>query len=252
MESIEHLLGKIHNTDCLEFMRQLPDKCVDLVLTDPPYGTTQNKWDCVVSFKDLWEGIKRITKQNSAIVMTAAQPFATDLINSNREMFRYDLIWYKPLASGFLNANKMPLRNHEHILVFYSNHPIYNPQKFTGRKRPASTSKANSTSNYGNFKSVFTKEHDDYFPQSVIEFNNGDKTEVEHPTQKPTPLLAYLGLTFSNSDSVIFDPFMGSGTTAVACERLGRKWFGCELEPKYCEIANKRIEAEQAQLKLFI
>jgi len=237
-------INKVINGDCLEVMKGIPDKSIDLVLTDPPYGVTRNEWDKQLNLKELWKEFWRILKENGLVVMTTQQPFTTDVINSNRDNFRYDIIWYKPLASGFLNANKMPLRNHEVILVFYKQLPTYNPQKFIGKVRKASMLKANSTTNYGEFASVFSKEHNDYFPLSVIEFSNADKINTVHPTQKPIELMQYLVKTYSNVGNIILDPYLGSGTTARACLNLNRNFIGIEISPEYCKISEDRLKQQ--------
>jgi site-specific DNA-methyltransferase (adenine-specific) len=161
------------------------------------------------------------------------------------------LIWYKALGTGFLNANKMPMRNHEMILVFYRKLPTYNPQMVVGKMRMKGSKKGNATTNYGNYEGK-TKIDDQYFPQSVIDFTNGDRTkENDHPTQKPLDLIRYLIKTFSNENDLVFDGYMGSGTTAHACIKENRKFIGAELNKEYYDKAIKRIEIEQSQPSLF-
>jgi DNA modification methylase len=173
------------------------------------------------------------------------------LILSNQKNFRYDLIWYKALGTGFLNANKMPMRNHEMILVFYRKLPTYNPQMVVGKMRMKGSKKGNSTTNYGNFEGK-TKIDDQYFPQSVIDFTNGDRTsENDHPTQKPLDLIRYLIQTFSNENDIVFDGYMGSGTTAVASIIENRRFIGSELNKKYFDKATKRVDYEKSKLSLF-
>jgi len=230
--------------DCLEGMKLMPDKSIDLILTDPPYGVTQNKWDIVPNFSNLWKQLLRIGKDNAAYILTATQPFATDLINSNRESFRYDLIWYKALGTGHLNCNRMPMRNHEHILVFYKKLPTYNPQKSIGVMRRKGSDNDDTTTNYGKFKGVVSV-NNTYHPQSVIDLTNGDRTkENQHPTQKPLSLFEYLLKTYSNKGDLICDPFMGSWTTARACKDLGRDFIGFELSEEYCKVGEKRLQQE--------
>ncbi len=237
--------------DCLEVMRGMDDNSVDLVLVDLPYGCTQNEWDIQISLPMLWESYHRIAKENAPVILTATQPFATDIINSNRSEFHYDIIWYKPLGTGHLNCNRMPMRNHEHILVFYRKLPTYNPQKTIGKMRTKGSTKGNTTTNYGDFKGV-TSHNNTYHPQSVVEFSNGDRTkENEHPTQKPVSLMAYLIQTYSNEGDLILDNTFGSGTTGVAAVRMGRHFIGIEINPDYCKIAEKRIQAERDKYALF-
>lgn len=245
-------INKITCGDCLELMKGLEDKSVDMILCDLPYGTTRNKWDTVLLFDSLWERYGRIIKDNGAIVLTAAQPFTTDLINSNRKLFKYDLIWYKPLGSGFLNAKKMPMRNHEHILIFYKSLPVYNPIMRKGKLRDKGHPLSSNTVRcYGKYK-AYTSCNDQYYPQSVIDVSNGDNTkENEHPTQKPAELFEYLIRTYTNEGDLVLDNCIGSGTTAVACINTNRRFIGFEISAEYCNIANRRIEQAQAQGRLF-
>jgi len=249
-------LGKLYHGDCLEIMPGLDT--VDLVLTDPPYGVTQNKWDTVIPFKDMWSALDLITNDKTAIVMTATNPFAADLICSNSKMFRYDMVWRKVgKATGFLNANRMPLRNHELILVFYKILPKYNPQKTKGNpnnpkfaKGSHSRGRKMTNNNYGMFNQDHQSEPTtDKFPLSVQDFPAVHPPV--HPTEKPIKLFEWLIKTYTDKNEIVLDFCIGSGTTAIACERLKRKWIGIEIEEKYCEIAAKRIEQERKQLKLF-
>jgi site-specific DNA-methyltransferase (adenine-specific) len=185
------------------------------------------------------------------MIFFATQPFASELILSNQKNFRYDLIWYKALGTGFLNANKMPMRNHEHILVFYRKLPTYNPQKYVGKMKDKGSKESRTTTNYGTFKPTVSR-NDEYFPQSVIDFSNGDRTsEADHPTQKPTALIRYLIQTFSNENDLVFDGYMGSGTTAHACILEKRNFIGAEMNKEYYEKSMKRLELELCQTKLF-
>ena len=236
--------------DCMEYMAALPDKAFDLIIQDTPFGVTQNKWDTVPDLNSLWPEWLRIGKDNSAYLFFATQPFAADLINSNRKMFRYDLIWYKALGTGFLNANKMPMRNHEHILVFYKQLPTYNPQMYIGKMRDKGNKGSRTTTNYGTFKPTVSK-NDKYFPQSVLDFTNGDRTkEADHPTQKPVDLFRYLIKTYSNIGDNIFDGYGGSGTTAIAAHLENRNAVVCELDKDYYDAACKRFKEQTAQLSL--
>lgn len=244
-------INKIYNEDCLETLKRLPDNSIDLLLQDPPFGVTQNEWDIKPNLQTMWQEWNRVSKDNTAMIFFATQPFASELILSNRTNFRYDIIWYKALGTGFLNANKMPMRNHEHILLFYRKLPTYNPQMEVGKKRIKGSKKNNSSSNYGNFKGQ-TKVDDLYFPQSVVDFTNGDRTkENDHPTQKPLDLIRYLIVTYSNENDIVFDGYMGSGTTAHACILENRKFIGSEMQENYFKNSLKRIEAELSQPRLF-
>ena len=251
--------------DCLEVMKQIPDKSIDLCLSDPPYGTTACEWDKVVSFNELWKEIKRVTKNDFAI-MTASQPFTTDLINSNRNNFKYEWIWHKNLGGGFALAKKQPLKRHENILVFYNHQPTYNPQmeeysdstkkrfkqgEMVKRNTEKITNKINNGINYRGEKAI------DYntgtYPTSVKFFKrphiaNGASY---HPTQKPVSLWKYLLQTYSKEGDTILDPFAGSGTTAIACHDLKRNFICIEKEPEYHAIATDRYNTHKAQLTLF-
>lgn len=233
---------ELYNEDCLIGMQNIPDKSVDAIICDLPYGTTQNKWDVIIPFDVLWERYESVIKDSGAIILTSAQPFTTELIMSNKKLFRYDLIWYKALGTGHLNCNRMPMRNHEHILLFYKKLPTYNPQKTTGVMREKGSRKGSTTSNYGDFKGIVSVS-DTYFPQSVIDITNGDRTkENQHPTQKPVALMEYLIKTYTNEGDTVLDNTMGSGTTGVACVNTDRNFIGFELDKTYFEIAKNRID----------
>jgi len=240
-------LNTIIQGDCLEIMKKIPDNSIDLVLTDPPYGTTKNDWDNVPDLDKLWKEYKRIGKDNCGFIMTSAQPFTTDLINSQRELFRYDLIYEKTLGSGFLNAKRMPMRYHEEILIFYKKLPTYNPIMGDGvRKRGINKSIDNGT-NYGK-RTKFNQKYDDggkRYPKSIIRFSTGDRTKEQyHPTGKPLELISYLIKTYSKEGDLILDPFLGSGTTAVAARNLKRNYIGIEISKEYCEIAKQRLRQD--------
>ena len=247
---IDSKLNTIINDDCLNVMRKIPDKYFDLVLTDMPYGTTQNKWDIVVDLHLWWSEIKRITKENTAVISFSAQPFTTDLINSNRNDFRYSLIWDKVLPTGFLNANKMPLRVHEDICIFYSSLPYYNPIKSQGHQRKRVVKRdSKNNKNYGDFKNYGGYDSTERHPTSILQFSNGgNRTSIVHPTQKDFGLVQHLLKMYADDKYKVFDPFIGSGTTAVACKSLGLDFVGVELEADYVAIANKRLEAVQGSL----
>jgi len=238
-------INKVIQGDCLEVMKGIPDKSIDMILCDLPYGTTKNKWDSIIPFEPLWEQYKRIIKDNGAIVLTSAQPFTTSLINSNKEMFRYDLIFEKTLGSGFLNAKRMPMRYHEEVLLFYKKLPTYNPIMGEGvRKKGINKSKDNG-SNYGK-KTKFDYEYDDMgtrYPKSIIKFSTGNRTKNQfHPTQKPVALFEYLIKTYTNEGDLVLDNCAGSGTTGVACKNLNRNFILIEKEPEYIDIINKRLQ----------
>ena len=241
--------------DCFDGMAQIDDKSIDMILCDLPYGTTQCSWDIVIPFEPLWEEYKRIIKDNAAIVLFSQQPFTTDMINSNRKMFRYEIIWEKTLPTGFLNARRMPLRIHENILVFYKKLPTYNPIMRQVKCRDIGRKRGNS----GNAKQYNEFRKDDYewtetgrrFPLDVIEFSNqngvvygNNEKATKHPTQKPVPLLEYLIKTYTNEGETVLDNCMGSGSTGVACIHTKRKFIGMELDKHYYNLSCERMKNE--------
>lgn len=245
----EALINKVHLGNCLNIMPLIDDKSIDLIMCDLPYGTTQNVWDKVIPFEPLWSNYERVIKDNGIIVLTAAQPFTTDLIQSNRKLFKYDVIWYKPLGSGHLNANRQPMRNHEHVLIFYKNPGTYNPQMGVGVRKKGVRKADRNGDNYGKFAIEIDEKYDDEgkrFPQSVVEITNGDRTkESSNSTQKPIDLIRYLIRTYSNIGDLVLDNCMGSGTTAAACILEGRDFIGCELFEKQYNESLKRIDKIQ-------
>ena len=224
--------------DCLELMKDIPDKSIDMILCDLPYGTTQNKWDTVIPLNDLWNQYKRIIKDNGAIVLFSQPPFDKILACSNLKMFRYEWIWQKENSTGFLNAKKMPLKIHENILVFYKKLPTYNPQMRLGFK-PYRCKQGRHTTNYGDYKrGHLTESNGERYPIDIINFQR----EVSlHPTQKPVALLEYLIKTYTNESEIVLDNCMGSGSTGVACVNTNRNFIGFELDENYFNIAKTRI-----------
>ncbi len=229
--------------DCLELMKDIPNKSVDMILCDLPYGITRNEWDKVIDIPSLWKQYKRIIKSGGAILLFSKLPFACDLINGNRKWFRYEWVWDKASPVGFLNANRMPMAVHENILVFYDRLPLYNPQKEYGHTSWRTTSHAPSK-NYGSYNSYVTINLDgSRYPRDIIRFSNGDKRKNVHfhPTQKPVDLLEYLIKTYTNEGDIVLDNCMGSGSTGVACVNTGRDFIGFELDENYFKIAEQRI-----------
>ena len=232
-------LNKIYNEDCLEGMKRIPDKSIDMILADLPYGTTQNKWDSIIPLEPLWEQYHRVIKDNGAIILTSAQPFTSILTVSNLSLFRYDFAWDKKQITGFLNAKKMPLRKHENILVFYKKPPTYNPQ-FT-LENPYEVERNNHSENYGKQAASKTKSDGRRYPTSVLRIPQV-RVKGGHPTQKPVALFEYLIKTYSNEGDTVLDNVIGSGTTAVACINTNRKFIGFEMDETYYSMAKKRIE----------
>ena len=229
--------------DCLEVMKSIPDKSIDAIICDLPYGTTQNKWDSIIPLDLLWLQYKRICK--GVIVLTATQPFSSFLVTSNIKNFKYEWIWKKSKVTGVLNAKKQPLRQHEVVLIFYDSQPTYNPQGLVACDKRASTgvSIKGSSSNYGKITQTVDGTYNQTstgYPKSVLEIASEGKTV--HPTQKPVALMEYLIKTYTNEGDTVLDNCMGSGTTGVACKNLGRKFIGIEQDANYFEIAKNRIE----------
>jgi DNA modification methylase len=245
-------LNKIYNEDCLEGMKRIEGKSIDMILCDLPYGTTKCKWDIVIPFAPLWEQYKRIIKPNGAILLTAQTPFDKILGCSNIEWLKYEWIWEKTQATGFFNAKKMPMKAHENILVFYDKTPIFNAIK-TQDNKPINkyTKKAsvcNKTEVYGKCTAdISGGGNTDRYPRSVQIFSSDkQKTKLDgtiHPTQKPISLFEYLIKTYTNVGETVLDNCIGSGTTALAALKTNRNFIGFEKEKKYFDIANKRIES---------
>ena len=225
--------------DCFERMKEIADGSVDMILTDPPYGVTCCKWDKTVPFAPMWEAFERIIKPNGCIAIFAGEPFSAALIMSNLKLYRYELIWRKNEATDFLNARRKPLKIHDKVQIFYKSKAIYHPQMTEGKPYDRGW-KTTKTECYGKVPLHETKsENGERFPTTVIEFPR----EVGlHPTQKPVPLLRWLIRSYTDAGDTVLDPFMGSGSTGVACLSEGRRFIGIEREDTYFEVAKKRIE----------
>ena len=239
---------RLFQGDCLEVMDKLIEKGIkfDAIITDPPYGTTQCKWDSVIPFDKMWERINRLIKDLGIIVFTSSQPFTSALVMSNTNLFKYELIWEKEQGTGQLNAKKMPLKKHESILIFSKGklgNITYNPQMEEGK--PYSRNDIGKVNNikekvYGVSNGYAAKNVTTRYPTSIIQFNMV-KQKGQHPTQKPISLMEYLINTYTNENELILDFTCGSGTTLLAARNLKRKCIGIELEEKYCEIAKNRL-----------
>ena len=243
---------QLYNDDCLKVLPTIPNNSIDLVLTDPPYGTTACKWDSVIPFEPMWKELKRIVKDNSAIVFTASQPFTSALVMSNIKMFKYEWIWEKAVGSNFATVKYQPMKEHENILVFskgtHKYYPIMQERKGKGLERILNPFKTNSTSNgevYNNIKKNNAEQNYTYLrnPSSIQYFNNRESTRGLHPTQKPVALLEYLIKTYTNENDTVLDFTMGSGSTGVAAKNTNRKFIGIELDNNYFDIAKNRIES---------
>lgn len=232
---------KLLHGDCLSLLPSLPDNSIDMVLADPPYGTTQCKWDSVIDLAAMWRELERVCKPNAAIVMTAAQPFTAQLVCSNIGMFKYEIIWEKGNATGFLNAKKQPLRAHESVLVFYRQQPTYNPQMTSGHARKTSKRKTVNSECYGKALSLTEYDSTERYPRSVQFFSSDKQRGSYHATQKPVALMEWLIRSFSNPGDVVLDFCMGSGTTGVACINTDREFIGMEMDGEIFQVAASRI-----------
>ena len=246
------MVDYIQQGDCLELMKNIPDKSIDMILCDLPYGTTACKWDSIIPFDKLWEQYERIIKDNGAIILTASQPFTSALTMSNPKMFRYQWYWNKNKVTGFANAKKQPLRNVEDVVVFYKKSPTYNPQGLIEINKTKRNSKSaggetlrrniEDSSGKGSLRTSghsYVQKYTNY-PRQALYINSESKTV--HPTQNPVALLEYLIKTYKNEGELVLDNCMGSGSTCVAAINTNRHYIGFELEPHYFEIAQKRIE----------
>jgi DNA modification methylase len=246
-------LNKIYNEDCLIGMKRIPDKSIDMILCDLPYGTTNCKWDTIIPFEPLWEQYERIIKDNGAIVLTGSEPFSSMLRMSNLKLFKYDWIWDKVKGTGFLNAKRQPMRNHEIVSVFYRKQCTYNPQKTHGhRLKKSFRAKHLQTDVYGEMKNDYLYESTDRYPRSIQVFSTDTQNSSLHPTQKPIALFEYLIKTYTNEGETILDNCMGSGTTAIACINTNRQYIGFELDKGYYDIAVKRIDDYVQQMSIAI
>jgi site-specific DNA-methyltransferase (adenine-specific) len=244
--------------DCLELMKDIPDKSIDMILCDLPYGTTACKWDCIIPFDKLWEQYNRIIKDNGAIVLFGSEPFTSKLIISNIKRFRQKLTWLKTRPTNVFNAKKQFMNWTEDICVFYRKSPKFNPQMRTdGVFSGIKVQRMNTDRLLGTMGK--TGEQKDYvhqsngglfYPKTVLEFSNVHNSSFHfHPTQKPVALLEYLIKTYTNENEVVLDNCMGSGSTGVACVNTNRNFIGIELDEKYFNIAKERIEKVQHEDK---
>lgn len=229
---------KLYNNDCLKILPTLPDRSVDMVLADLPYGTTHNKWDSVIPIDQLWKQYTRLLKVGGVVALFGDEPFSSSLRLSNPKWYRYDWYWIKNRGSGFLNAKRMPLKAVETISIFYPKLPLYNPQMLKGKPYKAKT--GTKSSNWGSYKTGWiTDNKGTRYPVNAIRFDKLAKTV--HPTQKPVDLLEYLIKTYTNEGMTVLDNVMGSGSIGVACKNLNRNFIGIEKDPDYFKLAEERI-----------
>lgn len=244
--------GILYCGDCLEIMKKFPKKIFDAIITDPPYGITNCKWDSIIPFDGMWRELKRIRKDKTKtpIVLFGGEPFSSYLRISNIKEYKYDWVWNKKSASNFANAKRMPLRVTENIIVFGGK--TYYPIKTKGKFRKKGGGKVFGGI-YGDKRAseIFHGYwNDNYYPKNIIEISNADRSSKVHPTQKPLALLEYLVKTYTLEQDLVLDFTCGSGTTLVVCEKLNRRWVGIEILKEYCEIAKERIKNELKQISL--
>jgi site-specific DNA-methyltransferase (adenine-specific) len=249
-------INNLYQGDCLEVMKEIDDKSIDMILCDLPYGTTACKWDIIIPFEFLWQYYKRIIKDRGVIVLTSSQPFTSKLVMSNINMFKYELIWDKKRGFEPQLANIRPQKSHENICIFYKNRVTYNPQKTplakidrrVGRGR-CNNRKDGTGQNILSSKTMGIKEYRDRFPLSISFFSNSYQCNKLHPTQKPVALFEYLIKTYTNENDLVLDNCAGSGTTAIAAINTKRNYILIEKEQNYCDIIKKRIENHMNNIK---
>ena len=248
------MLNQIFNEDCLEGMKRIPDKSVDMILCDLPYGTTACSWDTIIPFEPLWEQYERVIKDNGAIVLFGQEPFSSNLRSSNFKLYRYDWIWEKDNHTNFLNIKKQPAKRHELISVFYKKQPTYNPQMWEGKENHSVGNQIGKMVEReylgGKFALKETQKSNLKYPISILRFKGEGRGKAVHPTQKPVALFEYLIKTYTNKGETVLDNCMGSGTTAIACLNTDRQYIGFELDEDYYNIAQDRIKNHEQQLTL--
>ena len=229
IHKIDDFINNVFEGDCLEIMKQLPDKSIDMVLCDLPYGTTQNKWDSVIPLGELWQQYRRIVKDDGAIVLTSQGMFTAELMVSNPKMFRYKWIWEKSKSTNFLNAKKQPLRKHKDVCVFYRRQPVYHPQMIDGEPYDKGIRKNQMSGSYGDFQPVHVHSDGKRYPTDIIYFKTAESEgKVFHPTQKPVELGRYFVRTYTNPGDIVLDNTSGSGSFLVAALLEGRNFIGIE------------------------
>jgi site-specific DNA-methyltransferase (adenine-specific) len=247
-------INKTYHGDCLELMKDIPDKSIDMILCDLPYGATACKWDTIIPFDKLWKEYERIIKPNGAIILTASQPFTSALVMSNTKLFKHELIWQKTRPSNVFNAKKQFMKWHENICIFYKTLPTYNPQTTIGKaykKKHYIQDRSNGTLGKTGEKDGHVSENNGIMqPKTVIEISNPNHNSL-HPTQKPIALFEYLIKTYTNEGDTVLDNCAGSGTTAIACINTKRNYILMEKEQRYFDIINERILSHKPTLTLF-
>lgn len=252
MIDIKDIENKIINADCMDILKQLPDKCVDLILTDPPYGTTACSWDKIIPFNELWKQIERIRKDDCAVVLFGQEPFSSYLRISNIKEYKYDWIWEKQKASNFMSMKHQPARYHELISVFYKHKyfPIMWEAEKKDNRKTINNPKTNKECHLGNVVRIRNADNGMRYPKSIIKINKSINGNI-HPTQKPVELLEYLIKTYTLKNQIVLDFTSGSGSLAIACVKTNRRFICIEKDKDYFEASVKRLEDAQKQLTLF-
>lgn len=246
---MEKYLNKIILGDCLDVMKGMPDKSVDMILCDLPYGTTACKWDVVIPFDKLWEQYNRIIKDNGAIVLFGQEPFSSLLRISNIKNYKYDWVWEKQKASNFMGMKHQPAKYHELISVFnkHNYYPIMWESENKDKRKIVNNPKTNKDCHLGNIIRIRNEDNGLRYPKSIIKINKSINKNI-HPTQKPVKLCEYLIKTYTNENEIVLDNCIGSGTTAIAAIRAGRQFIGIEKDPEYHRLATERVEKEKLNL----
>lgn len=258
--SIDKFVNSLIEGDCMIEMKKLPDKSIDMILCDLPYGITQNDWDCYLPLEELWLEYKRVIKPNGAIVLTSSGIFTARLIMSQPKIYKYKWVWEKSKSTNFLNAKKQPLRKHEDICVFYQKQPTYNPQMRSGEPYDKGVRKNQLSGNYGDFSPVHVKSDGERYPVDMLYFKTAESEgEVFNPTQKPVELGKYFVRTYTNPGDIVLDNTFGSGSFLVAALEEGRNFIGIEKntdvarfktgEVDYIEVARDRLKESWKNLE---
>lgn len=253
-EELKTVINRLFEGDCLEYMKQIPDGSVDMILCDLPYGMTQNQWDCYIPLEALWEDYKRIIKPNGAIVLTSNGIFTARLIMSQPKLYKYKWVWEKSKPTNFLNAKKQPLRKHEDICVFYKRQPVYNPQMRKGEPYDKGVRKNQLSGNYGDFAPVHVSSEGERYPTDIIYVKTAESEgAVLHPTQKPIELGRYLIRTYTNPGDVVLDNTFGSGSFLVSALMDGRNFIGIEKNENVALFKKEEIDyIDVAKRRLFL
>lgn len=247
---LEQIINSVFEGDCIEYMKQFPDKCIDMILCDLPYGTTQNKWDSIIPLDALWEQYSRIIKDNGVIVLTSQGLFTAELMFSNKKMFKYKWIWEKSKPTNFLNAKKQPLRKYEDVCVFYKKQPQYNPQMIEGQPYDKGVRKNQLSGSYGDFQPVHVHSDGKRYPTDIIYFKTAESEgKVIHPTQKPVALGRYFVKTYTKPGALVLDNTFGSGSFLVAALLEGRNFVGIEKNQDVELFKNEKIDYVKAAKK---